>query len=353
MGILRGLPITFWFTIGQAVTLTVSSFTLSIQRAYCQIHTHHESAGQLDHIKRDSVRDIINVPFSNGNRLTRINLEALFLAIVAAYTLQIQTSSESDPIKLIGPALALILWIYSLVLSLAALQHPLPSVLGWTLNVHLFLIYSVLWVSSIANLMYETVCQSSNDHLFLLSWPVIIGADLVFSTVTVKNGSPFLDENGKPVTSKKVDSIIGIIFFNWLTPVVDLVNDRGGNLEDADLPTLPVLHRAYNLFYIFGETRGKSLLVRLIIGNLPALAKQIVLSFLMVVAQFGQPLFLNKLLLLIQDITAGTPADSKSMLLGLVFVIGMAVSGTIDNLLTAQLWFYGMTINSIYCGLID
>ncbi|KAI8638609.1 P-loop containing nucleoside triphosphate hydrolase protein [Parasitella parasitica] len=343
MDSLSKIPINFWLSICQIVSLTTSSLVLSIQKAY-----NHRQILNPEHalpVKRDTKRDVVNVPFANGNRLVRLNLETLILVVISAiifyvHVRQAQQQQDSVVYDVIGCAFTFASWSYCLVLSMVATRYPLPNALGWALNVHLFALYLVLWISSVGNLLVAWY-RISNIPLMLVL-PVIIGFDLVCTTATVKTGSPFLDENGKSVNSINVESIIGTLYFFWLTPIINMVNSKGKDLTDDDLPRLPSTYRSYNIFYHFGASRGKRLLYRLYLANQASLTLQLSLSILIAFVMYGQPLFLNKLLLLIQDISVGG-ADNRSLILGLGYIIGMAAFNIIDNLIIAQMWYHAQS----------
>jgi hypothetical protein len=340
MNSLAEAPITFWLSVCQIVFLTLSSLIFSIQRAY---NHRNINLGQPLPLKKDSKRDIINVPFANGNRLNRLNFETLALVVISAYVFYIEVQKQQQHqhdnfvFSVIGSAFTFVTWAYCLVLSLTAIRYPLPNSLGWTLNIHLFALYLVLWISSIGNIL-ASWNQTSTVPLILVL-PVIFGFDLVYTTATVKKGSPFLDENDNPVNSINVESIIGTLYFVWLTPIINMINSKGKDLKDDDLPRLPIKHRSFNIFYYFGASRGKRLLYRLYLANRASLITQVSLSVFIAFFMYGQPLFLNRLLLLIEDISVGG-ADDRSLVLGLGYIIGMSILNIVYNLVVAQMWYY-------------
>lgn len=356
MGSLNDIPVTFWLSICQVVVLTASSLIFSIQRAY----SHHQKLNPNPSvpIKKDTERDIVNAPFANGNRLNRLNFETLVLTVISVYVFYVhiqqnQQQHQHDAVYIvIGSAFTFITWIYCLVLSMTATRYPLPNSVGWALNVHLFALYLVSWISSIGNALVAWYQLSTVSLMLIL--PVILGMDLVYTTATVKRGSPFLDEHHQPVISSNVESIIGTLYFFWITHIINIVNSKGKDLTDDDLPRLPITHRPFNLFYSFGASRGKRLLHRIYLANRVSLIVQLCLSLTIALVMYGQPLFLNKLLLLIQDMSIGG-ADDRSLTLGLGCIVGMALFNILSSLVIAQLWFYGNIDlnNRVYCGCTD
>lgn len=339
------IPVTFWLVIVQAIFLTGSSLVLSVQRAY----EHRQHATKTAHLKVDTARDIVNVPFANGNRMTRIVFDTLVVTITSGYLLVTHAlngdrQNELFIYTIVGSASTFVAWIYCLVLATTATRFPLPSTIGWTINVDLCILYTVLFISSVTNLV---LTLWSNPYISLvqslpLALPTLFGFDLVYSTATVKNGSPFLDENGKPVNGYNVESIAGVFFFFWITPIINHINlkSKSSKLTDEDLPRLPPTHRAHNMFYTFGETRGKRLLWRIYLGSFKSINMQALLACVLPTLYYATPFFLNRLLVIIQDISSGS-GDDRSIIRGLGYIFGMSVFMIITNVLIAQLWFNG------------
>ncbi|CAO3640951.1 unnamed protein product [Mucor hiemalis] len=342
------IPISFWLSVGLAAAFTISSLVLSLQRLYYE----RQQKITNEHLKIDSVRDVINQPFSNGNRMSRIIFENLLLIVLSGYLFVTQVrhfsgKENTDHVAVytvVGSGIQFITFIYSFFLACTASRYPLPNQLGWRLNVHL----CVLYAASVLPASYNLIVALWDDptisftHALPLALLVLLILDLVYTTGTVSDGSPFLDENGKTVNGSEVSSIFGSLYFSWITPIIKLVNARGSELVDEDLPILPSTHRAYNMFYVFGRNRGSKLLYRIYMGSRYSINTQATLSVIMPVLYYATPYFLNKLLLVIQDITSGR-ADNWSYTLGFCYVLGMAVFIIIYNLLTAQLWYHGQS----------
>lgn len=340
------IPISFWLSVGLAAALTISSLVLSFQRLYYERQQNITNK----HLKIDSVRDVVNQPFSNGNRMSRIIFENLLLIVLSGYLFVTQVRHFSGKEKpdhvavytVVGSGIQFVTLIYSFVLACTASRYPLPNQLGWTLNVHICGLYAV----SILPAGYNLIVALWNNptisftHALPLALLVLLILDLVYTTSTVSDGSPFLDENGKTVNGSEVSSIFGSLYFSWITPIIELVNARGSKLVDEDLPILPSTHRAYNMFYVFGRNRGSKLLYRIYMGNRYSINAQAIFSIILPVLYYATPFFLNKLLLVIQDITSGR-ADDWSYTLGFCYVLGMAVFIIIYSVLTAQLWYHG------------
>lgn len=331
--------VTFWLVLVQVLSLTVSSVGLSVQRV-CQ-HRHHND---LPHLKIDTVRDVITVPFSNGNRMTRILCNTSILTLLSAYLLvQFVTAAKKEDIySAIGSAITFTTWLYCFVLAITATRFPLPDNTGWALHIHLCLLYIVLFVTATTQLILSLWYNPAISFIqgIPLGLPVILSFDLIYTTATAKNGSPFLDENGKQVNGKQVESLLGTFYFYWMTPIIDTINERGDQLTDKDLPTLPPTHRAHNMFYIFRQTRSKKkLLYRIYLSNQYSINMQALLGIVLPALYYTTPFFLNRLLLIIQDITSGT-GDERSLVLGLGYIFAMSLFIVLLNALIGQLWFF-------------
>lgn len=334
------ITINLWTAIIQATTIVFSSLCIVLQRFFRSPPT-----GPL---KEDKVRDSVNVPFSNGNRVSRIISETFVLTMLSAYLCMSHVSHHiSNIYTVIGSVITFFTWIYCLVLAITASRFPLPDGVGWIFNVHLCILYSILFCSSFLNLavvLWDNAVISFIQSLpFAL--PVIISFDLVYTTITVNNGSPFIDENEKTVIGCNVESIAGRLYFTWITPLINLINTPGYKLSDDNLPTLPVSHRSYNMFCIFGQSRGKKLIKRIYLGNQYSLITQVVLGSIFPVLYYATPFFLNRLLLVIEEINSGKN-DSSLYIRGLGHVCSLSLFIIINSLVLGQLWFYGI----YYCG---
>lgn len=341
------IPLEFWLSVGLAAAMSISSLALSIHRLYYD----RQQRIINEHLKTDTVRDLVNQPFSNGHRMSRIIFENLFLIVFSGYLFISQIlqfsrkNNETDHVAvytIVGFGTQFVTFIYIFVLASTASQYPLPNKLGWTLNLHLCFLYTVSFLPAGYNLItalwdYQTILFI---HALPLAILVVLLFDLVYITSTVKKGSPFLDENGKIVNGFEVSSVVGMLYFSWITPIIELVSARGSKLTDEDLPVLTSNLRAYNLFYVFGRNRGSRLVYRLYMGSRHSINAQAIYSTILPVLYYATPFFLNRLLLVIQDITAGK-AEDWSYALGFAYVLGMAVFNVIYTVLVGQLWFHG------------
>lgn len=334
--------VTVWSCILQAIVLIFGPIILSCQRIYQNRHQYVQNS----HLKTDTIR--VNSHFSDRGRMTRLVIETVLSTIISGYIFVIQVSQTSgsndnttSSVLLIGSGVHLTACVYSLVLAIFATQNPLPSKWGWTLNAHLCALYFVTLIyvaQSLFWLLWETVRSLEKSTPFVLL--IVLNLDLLYSTLTVSNGPSFLDEDGKVVNRSTVESIFSLLFFTWLTPFIRSVKDRGSDLSDEDLPTLPATHRGHNMFYIFGETRGRKLLYRIYKASRYDIISQAAYACILPFLYYATPFFLNKLLIVIQEITAGNK-DNDLYLRAVAYVLSMSVFIIIIDLLIARLWYHG------------
>ncbi|KAI8098111.1 uncharacterized protein B0P05DRAFT_606910 [Gilbertella persicaria] len=320
-----------WLVVPQGTILISSTIVLSIQKAYFHRLNKCQEANQAQTspYKEDLVR---KGSFSNRKPLICIHIEALLMTILSAYVLVHKVQHRDTMISIISSLVELGVWLYCVVLSLVFWQYLLSHKFGWTLNVHMRLLFIVQCIA--------LVIRALNSEMAFALWIlVLIGFNLVYLTSNMKQGSPFLDQDGRVVSLQTVKSLVGNLFFSWLTPLVNTVNSKGKDTTDTDLPVLPAFSRAHNLFYVFRHTNAKkSLLDRIFLVNKRAITLQFSLAVLTGVVQFGQPVFLKMILLHIQHMEEW---DKQWFMLDVFYVFMMAVCGAVDNLLTAQLWFVG------------
>lgn len=332
------IPAEFLAAITQIFAIATSIIWLSIQR----LIKRQDKLTETNSFESDDIRDVVNNPFSNGNRISRIIFDTIILSVVSGYTFIQHVAETPTTYGIMAKATTFIAWLYCFVLAITASRYPLPNPTGWRLNIHLCIIYTILFFSSSVN-MIDALWQNTGISFMQalpIFLPVIIGLDLVYTTATVKNGSRFLDGDGKPVNGYNVESIFGIVYFSWVSPIVYLVYKKGDTLSDDDLPRLPATHRARNMFYIFSQHREKKLLHRIFIANQYSMLMQGLLGFVIPVLNYATPFFLNRFLIVIQEITSGH-GDERSFICGLGNIFGLAAFIVIANILVEQLWFFG------------
>lgn len=352
------IPSVIWPSGSLAITVCVSAIVLSIQRGlYHKRLLQQEETGaislstddnQAPPLQTDYKRDL-SVPFADTNRITRITYCTLLLATLAAFDLHADVThvSKDKPLGLyyiIASILVLVSWLYASVLALVSRRYPLPNAWGWILNVHLCIVYSVAWIFSIYRFWQAVIIGTPEMGWFecmpfLL--PVLLGLDLIYVTITIKQGPPFLDEKDRQVCNVNVDSILGQLYFFWATKVVRQVANKETEVTDDDLPPLTPNYRAQNIFYIFGATRGKgSLLYRLYKANASAINAQVLLAFLASGLYYAPAFFMNRVLQFLQDMSEGTYYE-HAMQYGALMVIGMGLSIVALGVVVGQLWYYG------------
>lgn len=331
---------TIWLSGALALTACSSAFILSLQRTWL----HKTQQSDPAPLRFDDKRDYTQPFADDSHRLTRLTFATFTLTVLSALNFyNVITLHRQEEWALTASYCAqFISWLYAAVLVLVSRRHKFPSEWGWILNVHLCIFYTMAWCIAFYNI-YEAFVLNPNDswlHMLPTILSTLLGTDLVYTTATVSRGPPFLDENGKQVASINVASIFSFLYFQWVTPLVHLAF-KNQKLTDDDLPTLPPLFRGYNLYYIFGATRGKSLLKRIYISNKPAIIIQIVLAIVTSLAYYIPAYFVNQLLILIQSMNG--KEDNDSIRKGFVIVASLGASIFILGVVVGQLWYYGKT----------
>ncbi|KAI9018109.1 P-loop containing nucleoside triphosphate hydrolase protein [Phycomyces nitens] len=335
-------PIAFWLSSSLIAVVSTSALVLSIQRAH-----HHKTstteAGQDSPIKLDTRRDL-TVPFSDSTRIPRITLETITLTILAIYnfiTIVQTTNGQQDQIfGAFNAAFLLVAWLYASVLVLVARQYTFPSEWGWILNIHLFTIYLASFPSAL--LSFWNVLDSRATVSWLEALPsllgVLFGLDLIYTTATIERGPPFLDENDRQVSRFNVTSIWGFLTFSWISPLIETANKNKG-LVSEDIPSLIPEYRGSNLYYIFGSTRGRSLLYRIYRANRGGIIVQVGTVIFASLSYYVPAYLINRILTLIQDDIDGH-RDEDIITKGVLLVLALGVVVIVVGLLLGQQWFW-------------
>lgn len=327
-----------WLSGGLAAIACSSAFILSLQR----IHLHKTQNIDPAPLRFDTKRDPSAPVHDDENRLTRLTFGTLILSLIAAFNFYDTVSAKKSDnwITIASVCAQFVTWLYAFVLVLVSRRYVFPNKWGWILNVHLCILYTAMWCISIYDVYQAYVVHPSDSWLHMLPTllTLLLSTDLVYTTSTVPRGPPFVDENGKQVNGISQSSIFSYFYFSWVTPLIKYAYKKK-NLTDNDLPTLPPLYRGYNLYYIFGATRGKSLLKRIYLTNKTAIIIQIILAIVTSLLYYAPAFFINKLLILIQSMNGNE--DTESIRIGLVIVSSLGVTIFVLGVLTAQLWYYG------------
>ena len=350
------IPRSFWIALAFASVACSSAIILSLQRVYDHKTKRQEEAGpEPSPLHFDDKRDL-TVPFADNDRTGRISLENAVLLSFSIYDLYSTVQSLSSDrstfqiYNVVGIALSLTTWVYAFALALTSQRHKLPDGWGFVLNCHLCAIYFIAWCASIYN--FYALTQRTDDWI---TWsegvPQLVGLllsiDLLYITSTARRGQPFLDENGRVVARVNVSSVFSFLFFTWLQPLIDVAHKKK-QLEYDDLDTVPLFHRGYNLFYLFGATRGRGLLYRIFKANQTAITVQAVTAFVASLMYYLPAYFIGQILLLIQEIDAGKHRETGYRD-GFLLVLGLGVCIVALGVIVGQLWYWG-NFFSIHCS---
>jgi hypothetical protein len=326
-----------WLSGFLAVVSSISSIVLSIQRG-----VSHNKPLYLD-TKRDPTD-----PFVDTHRLTRLICSTLILTALAFFHLIHQLQhQQNDFITTLSSLCATLSWLYVLSLTFMSTRYRLPDPWGWKLNVHLFSIYLAAFTVAIVT-AFEQIIVGQSDMPWLLAFPyllsVLLTMDLVYVTITVKQGSRFLDDqHGRIVCGENVSSIWETIFFSYATPIFTKISQKKGDFTDADLPILTMPYRAGYIFYDFcvaNDDQKKSLFRRLLFANRASLIIQVVLAVVASLLYYLPTFLLNRMLQLLQDLSQGTVVEYVE-LKGTLLVIGIGLSIMTMGVANAQLFYYG------------
>lgn len=351
------LPASIWLAAGLAGTACLSSIVLSVQRRFYSTGIRLEdSPSTTSPLKYDHLRDY-TVPFADDTRLTRILFGTIVMTALRIYDLYdaaSEFSSDSNNkaaiYNIICISMICISWFYILALTIVSRRYQLPNKWGFILNIHLFVYYMTslfislycLWDAFRVHHSQLTLAQG-----LPLVLDILFSLDLFYTTGSIEQGPPHLDADGDnddykdgkpaPVAGITVASIFSFLYFNWGTPIVLGVYN---NAKDIHLPSLPPTYRGYNLFYMFGARRDRSLIYRLIHANMPALILQSITTAISAALYYGPAFFLNKLLNLIQDIDAGKQ-DEFYLIKGVIIVSGLSLSLMMLSIVVGQLYYWG------------
>ena len=293
------------------------------------------------------------MPFADSDRVPRLCFETVIITAISVYNLYVCVQALSDSNRsqqalydVLGAAFVLAAWVYALALALTSRRYRLPNDWGFVINVHLCIVYFISWCYY-GWILYDTWRSNptwSNGMPKLICF--LFTCDLLYITSTIKRGAPFLDENDHIVSSVNVSSVFGFLFFTWIRPLVKYAY-KARKLNENDLPTLPPIYRGYNLFYIFGESRGHSLLRRIWDANRVAILLQIVLALLSSVVYYVPHFYTNRLLQLIQDMGEGRRREN-GIEEGFMIVIQQGISFVLLGLNIGQLWYWGKYLKILF-----
>ncbi|KAI9014437.1 P-loop containing nucleoside triphosphate hydrolase protein [Phycomyces nitens] len=337
-----------WCSIISATVTCGSALVLSVQRC-CQ---HQEARLQPEYgavhgglLYKDQKRNIL-VPFADNVRIPRMTFGTLGLVVLAGQSLYgalskfLQEPSEEDIGNFIATAVVFVSWLYALVLCLVSRNHRLPNNWGWILNVHLFIFYLVTFSLTVYCLIASV--WDSPGLSFYQGAPllicVLLSGDLVYVTGTAERGQPFFDERDREVTRSQVCSIASFLVFNWSHSVIRVAYLKN-TLSEKDLPSQEASDRGRNLMAIFDAYCEKSLIYRIVAANSTPILFQGFSALFASVMFYLPAYFVNKVLLLIQEISDGKTDDTTmGRTFSSVFYLGLSIAAL--GIVTSQLWYW-------------
>lgn len=342
--LMTSIPNGVWLASGQAATACGSALVLSLQRAYDhKTKRRQPEEGNHDHLHHDRDRDL-SVPFADYDRPVRLAIETTVLTALSALNLYncTQPFEKGQELSILASALVFVSWLYTSALAWTVRRFRLPNDWGFILNVHLCVVYLGAFINTVYE-FYEYV-QTAESLSWIRGVPLLISIlmvfDLLYTTATTQRGQPFLDEKGRQVCGVNVSSVLGFLYFTWISPLVDVAY-RKKKLHDDDLPTLPPLYRGYNLYYIFARHRERSLMYRVLRANLTALVLQIIMAIVSSLLYYVPTYFVNRILYLIQDVASGR-RSSDDISDAYLNVLGQGLSIIVLGIIVGQLWYWGM-----------
>ena len=331
----------------------ISSIALSVQRRF--YHDTIQFGKDPSPLKFDHVRDY-RTPFADDTRLTRTLFGSIIMSALSAfdmYQVVVQHSSDKSTLyisMILSAALVLIARLYILAITVVSTKYKLPNQWGFNLNIHLFILYMTSLFVSFYRLwdafrVYHNQLTLAQGLPLILQ--ILISLDLFYTTGTIRQGPPYLEvglnDETTPVAEITVASIFEFLMFSWATPMVDAVYR---NARDVSLPSLPSEYRAYNLFYIFGQNRDKTLIRRLIYANKTALLLQSILTGVSAGLYYGPAFFLNKFLNLIQQIDMGKE-DEFYIAEGFVIISGLSLAIMLLSVVVGQLYYWSKVLVNV------
>ncbi|KAI9485487.1 MAG: hypothetical protein EXX96DRAFT_545289 [Benjaminiella poitrasii] len=351
-------PASVWSAAGLTGMACLSSIVMSIQRRFYHDTSLTQFGKDPSPLKYDHVRDY-TVPFSDESRLVRVLFDTLIMTAMSIYDLYdaaTQFSQNKDHSRdsaatydVVSKSLICIAWMYALTLTVVSRRYKLPNKWGFILNIHLFVFYMTSFIVSLYCLWDAFILHHNTHVSFEQGLPLILATlfsfDLFYTTGSIEQGPPYLDIHGDneakegepvPVAGVTVASIFSFLYFNWGTPIVLSVYR---NAKDIHLPSLPPNYRGYNLFYMFGAERDRSLVHRLIHANSVALVLQSITTAISAGLYYAPAFFLNKFLELIQSIDAGKETEFY-FVKGLVVISGLSLSSMVLSIVVGQLYYW-------------
>ncbi|KAI8879095.1 P-loop containing nucleoside triphosphate hydrolase protein [Backusella circina FSU 941] len=322
-------------------TLTAVACTSALILTFQRVHLHKAQKKDPAPLHFDQNRDL-TAPFADTHRLTRVTFGTLVITLLtglAFYDAVRAQQPEDDILPIMARCMMFLSWLYATVLALVSRRYRFPNSWGWILNVHLFFFYLSSYCIFIYD-AYEAVIHQPGatwTSMLPLILSVLINTDLIYTTATVQRGQPFVDEKGKTVIGIDVSSIYSFFFFDWVSPLIQLAYKKK-TLSDEDLPTLAPLFRGYNMYYVFGDSRGKSLLKRIFLSNRFAITIQFIMAVVTSLGYYVPAYFINQLLQLIQSM--GGHADEESLRQGYLIVAFLGISICLIGIGVGQLWYY-------------
>ncbi|CAO3650097.1 unnamed protein product [Cunninghamella blakesleeana] len=312
------------------ITAFISVIILFIQFGYRYIIKSTKKCNES--IKYDKDRDL-KVPFSDEHRIPQLIFGTFILFLISIYSIYDQikifknNNNNEDLIQnIIAASITLTVWLYMLTLTFISKKYQLPNQRGFIINIHLCIVYSIGFIISIHDIWILATTQP--DMTWLNALPTVLRllltGILLYITMTVSRGPPFIDLKGKLVDPVNVTSIWSLMNFTWMGSLVRLAHKKR-DLTDDELPALSPNYRSRNLFFFLRELQHSTLIYRIYQMNRSIIFIQVILVIISSLLHYVPSYFINLFLNLIQDIKSAKK-DDHYVENGILIIIGLGVS---------------------------
>ncbi|RIA81176.1 P-loop containing nucleoside triphosphate hydrolase protein [Glomus cerebriforme] len=329
--------------------VTLGSFLLLVQKYYNRndvsiqlINTYTTNNNKNQHVrfstaKRDTIKlGICIIQTSLFSFLLGWKIDKKISKIINGYSL-------SDDI--IHTGLLVFCWFYSTVIAVIDKQ---PRIKEWrkTFNIHLTSIFSTAFLCSMWHLRSAFITSIDDDvttnrlEKIAAICNFILSSIVTAVAITTPRGPPLFD-NGRPVTPLTYSSILDVITFAAITPLMKKAYYKVA-LNDSDIDQLPFNLRALTAYHKFKVWRSESLLYRIWKANNHIMIYQLVATISSALIFYVPTLFLYNFLEFIQENPLNKPSDW-----GYVCIFGMLISNILSLLSLGQQWYWSASVFNV------